>query len=470
MELFKSKAKTDNRRRMEMLSNADGSTQLSFGLQWSSIVSTGGKTTAIKMARVRGASHILFRGQQVGFGYLDIKKNDKVGQIFPAAMVVARQYGGDAIHAIKISDGEYWLAVIRNSQPTSVDQFIFADNDSILAEEVSKILKTAEDEGTKYAVFTNLATHNFGFTTQISAEELLLAVNQDSEFMELLPKTNSVNLPKPVLIAVLVGLVLALGQAGWKWKIKRDALRVAQLKKPVQDEPADVAWARAIKKWKKENPNPDPHGFIAVRESIGTVPATWNGWNLDFVQCKAASVEEDASGLSRSWKCIAEYNRTASGSFNRDMVSKNPPGWVIGFIPLNRMRASWSVNQSVSEFNFDSLKGLDYHYIETLSKLQKYTPIFSQEVSLSFSDLSIPAPKRISGADFEKDPGTPLMKKSILVLKGPLRSIDAVSNLDIPAVWDSISITVSKAKGDKISITQSAILAEVTGALYAKAN
>ena len=497
MELFKKKPKVADRNRLELelVSGDSNDVHLAFGLQWSSIVAQGsGRDSAIKLVKQRKATHFLYRNQQVGFGVIDLKKNSHAtqGQIYPAAQVAARQYGGDAIHVIKVGEGEYWLGLINNSQPTSVDQFIFADNDSVVVEEAQRIIDAGRDEGKTYSVYTNLTHHNFGMVRRNSVEDLLMATGSVEDAMEALPRGGSLNLPKPVLYSILVVAALIAAQSAWKYKVKQDEAKAARLALPAAGEPPEVAWARAVTKWESTKAKARVDGLLAIRETVGSIPVRWNGWNLSGAKCSAGELTTGARvaavpptspasgatepvgmvGSQRTWSCTASYDRSKVGSFNKDMEGVIPKGWNVRFMPLNKMQATWSITEMAEPLKIAELKTIRYHLVDTVSKLQKVAPGFSQDMNVAFAPVAIPAPKKPDGTAYAADPTASGLQSAEVAFKGPLRSMDHLTQAGIEADWTSISITAATgAPADKSAgINQSALTAEVTGVIYAKNN
>jgi hypothetical protein len=471
MALFKPNKVDASKRRIELLANSDDTQQLAFGLQWTSIVSGGGKDAAAKLAKQRGASHFIFRNQQVGYGYIDTKKNPiKAGvPVYPAALVAAIQYGGDALIFIKIGPGEYWLAEIRNSLPTSLDRFIFADNDSVVLEEAEQIVSAAGGDLT-YKIFTNLSAHGFESVSRTSAEDLLLA-SSGAPKMEALPKATSVNFPKPVLIAIAVGGVLLVANYVWNWKQELDAKKRAQQESQSVDISPEQAWRQALATWQTTRAAPGASGYQIARNSLGKVPVMWDGWYLEDATCKAGPVVAGEKP-SRTWSCAAAYQRSRAGSLNNVMVNQIPPDWTVKFVPLNKMVASWSIQEPVAYINVAEFQTVDFHLTQTLSKFQALGSAFTASPEISFVPIDIPPPKKLSdGTAYAPDPTMANLSASKVLFKGPLRTADRLVQSDLLIDYTSVSLTAKPSIGlsDSISeqLTKSAVDAEVTGVLYA---
>jgi hypothetical protein len=459
---------------LELLANAEETQQLAFGLQWTSIVSSGGKDAASKLAKQRGASHFVFRNQQVGFGYIDTKKNPlKAGvPVYPAALVAAIQYGGDALFAVKIGEGEYWLAEIRNDQPTSLDRFIFAENDATILAEAEQIVTAATSQDFSYQIYTNLVAHNFASARSTSAEDLFLAAMSESAKLEVLPKATSINFPKPVWVAIAVGGVVLAAHQAWQWKERNDAQQRAELAAQTSDLPPEQAWQQAMAAWQATRAAPSPAGYQVARASLGQVPVIWDGWYLEGASCKAGDVVA-GQAPHRVWSCTATYERSKIGTFNTSMVNQIPRDWSVSFLPLNKMAVSWTLKQPVTNIDVTRFQTVQSHLVQTVSKLQELTSAFSAAPQIAFTPLDVPAPKKASdGTAYPPDPAVSALVKSSVVIKAPLRSVDRAAASDLPIDYTSVSLTAKRTLGLSESVTdqlsKSAIDAEVTGVLYAK--
>lgn len=447
---------------------------VAFGLQWSTIVTQGGADAGKKIAKTRGATHFIFKNQQIGYGVIQPRDGT---QIFPAAHIAARQHGGDAVHAIRIGPGEYWLCLIRNSQPTSVDKFIHSAGDELIESETRKLIETSAVDGIELTVYTNLESHDFGATKNNSVEDLLLACGSEQDAMQEL-SGSSLTIPKPLLYGAAALALVLLAKEGWKLKVARDRANAIAVAGVPVDEPPEVAWTRAIGNWEKSHARVNESGLSAVRSVLGTVPAKWSGWRLLDVKCMAGDVVStgpagSASGVSypmRNWNCAANYERSKVGILNRQMDIVAPEGWLVTFVPLNKMRATWTMPESVEVFKFLEMPSKKFHLVETVSRIQEIAPAFSSEVDFAFAPIAIPIPKRTDGSAYPADPKYS-GSSSKLLIKGPLRSIDKLMQAGVPADWDSFSLTVDATNsGTSSTINQSAISAEVSGVIYAKNN
>lgn len=469
MSIFKFNKKAGNKRKpIELAFDKLDKTALAFGLQWRSIVTSDARRAGIAIARAQGATHVLFRGQQVGFGIIDAKANPQLSSgavVYPAALVVARQYGGDAIFVLNVSKGDYWIALIRNGSPTSSDSVLLNSNDSEAIAEAKNLLTSVAGDDARVIVYTNIQDHGLpGTVRNASLEDILLAATHDDDRISVMPKAGT-SIPKPVLVVLCIGTIALAGQQGYKsWEAKQRASLAAQNR--VQHEDPAVTWARVIEAWEATKAAPNSGGLLAARESMGRLPVLWNGWTLTAAKCAASPLSSPA--IVRTWSCSAMYERaSAGGKVNREMVSLVPKDWIVSFLPLKGMQLSWSFEQPIIALKIAGLKPTSFHSIETTSRFQAIAPAFSQDVKFAFVPVSIPAPKAEDGTALPPDPVASALRESVLSMRGPLRTIDALIDRDIPADWDSLGITFAVNSSIQ-SVSSSSISAEVTGVIYAK--
>lgn len=456
------------RGQMEMLASSEGTTQLAFGLRWVSVVTSGGRPAAIKVVKQNKGTHLLYRGQQFGFGTApaDVIKADPPVSIFPAAAVAARQFGGNAIHAIKIGDGEYWFAVIRNGQPTSDDDFIRADSDSVIVQEVERVVNTAHEEGTSYEIYTNLDLHDLGPIKRNSAEDLLMAAISDDDVMTLIPKKSVIDVPKPIMYAIIAVFSLIAVSKGWEYKKKVEAQKLAEANRPLPSEPPEIAWGRAISDWEQTKAKPDPNGLVKVRQSLGEVPVSWYGWDLDVAVCNAGEI--NVAAKKRIWSCLASYKKTKLSKTNEEMSKLVPENWSLSYSPMDKLNANWSIQDDSEPIKISELQPSIVHLTETASVIQKLLPTFNQVSGFAFANVEIPAPKKPDGTAYGPDPLINGFKSANLTLDGPLRSIDKLSQAGLPILWTSISLRSPSIEKLDPGINTSALTANASGVIYAK--
>lgn len=446
-----------------ILADESGVKGLAFGLQWRSVVTSGGRASAISMASTGGGTHYIFRGQQLGFGYLPTKGVILPARVYPAAVIAAQQHVGDCIFVIRTGESEFWVALTRNGSPTSYDQYLLDASEDQALEIARMIQAQLNDDGVEPNVFTNIEDHGFASVRSISIEEILNGAVGDGELLDALPKRKS-SIPKPVIVIAGIAMLGLGANAGYKyWTAKRaqQALQAA----PVDEEDV-LVWTKALKDWESTIPAPDRNNIQAVRNSISDVPVHWHGWLLNGVVC-LLSAPDKSQASSRKWVCKASYNRQPSGLLNRDMEKQVPSGWAVTFQPMNLMFAQWEIKQSGRPIGASTLKKQAEHLLKTTSSLQILAAGFSKSVEFVFAPILIASPKRLDGSAYMPNSIVSGLSKATVSVQGPLRTIDAVIDTDLDVVWKSLSVSY-ESNGGKVSIQSSEITAELTGDIYAK--
>ena len=368
---------------------------IAFGVSWRAVASRAStRADAIKIARGGGATHLISTLQQFGYGLVPADAVPAGTKVFAAARVAARQHGGDAIYALKLfpDSNEYWFAVIRGGQPSSIDRVIVSDNDMDLIEAARQEILNGVEDNVTYAIFTNLEDHDLSDKARsLTAQDLMLAATGEEDVLQPLPKKSG-QIPTPVVAVVGVAVVVALGNKGWSVYKERERQRLARLSQSAE-EPPEQAWARATKIWADAHRAADPQGLAAVRVSLGSVPLIWGGWDLQTAACNVAAPSAPRASVAaqgdRRWGCTATYTRSQIGRLNREMQEDAPTGWMVQYRGLDTIVASWNVSQAAQPFKFDALRTVESHMVETVSRLQKLQPAFGQVGDLTFMPVEI---------------------------------------------------------------------------------
>ncbi|VTU44941.1 type 4b pilus protein PilO2 [Variovorax sp. RA8] len=478
MAIFKKKAKSNQdsgRLPLVVAIHEAEPKALAFGVSWRTVASRSStRSDAVKIARGGGATHLVHSVQQFGYGNVPAETAPAGTRIFAAARVAARQHGGDAIYALKIfPDGnEYWFAVVRGGQPSSIDRVILSDNDMDLIEAARKEIESGLEDDITYAVFTNLEDHDLSDKARgLTVPDLLLAASGEEDVLQPLPKKSG-GIPKPVIGFVAVSVLVALANKGWNMYQEKERKRLAMLNATV-DEPPEQAWARATQMWADGHRAADSQGLAAVRVSLGAVPLVWNGWELQSATCNAVAPAAAPPGapaaMDRKWSCSAVYNRTQLGRVNREMKGSIPDSWTVQYRGLDTFTGSWFVTQAAQPFKYEALRSVESHMIDTVSRLQKLSPAFAQAGDLTFVPVEITPPRKKDGTAVPPVASVPQLRAASFTLKAPLRSIDALIDAGIEGEWQQIGMQFKQADGEKVDIKTSAVNADIKVVIYAKA-
>ncbi|MDN8616503.1 type 4b pilus protein PilO2 [Variovorax ginsengisoli] len=447
---------------------------VAFGVSWRAVASRSStRADAIKIARSGGATHLISTLQQFGYGLVPADAAPAGTRVFAAARVAARQHGGDAIYALKLfpEGNEYWFAVIRGGQPSSIDRVILSDNDMELIEAARKEIESGLEDDISYAVFTNLEDHDLSDKARgLTAQDLMLAASGEEDVLQPLPKKSG-DIPKPVIAVVGVAVLLAAGNKGWGMYQEKERKRLARINASVE-EPPEQAWALAMQAWADGHRAADPQGLSAVRVSLGSVPLVWGGWEVQSATCTAvppaASQPGAAAQGDRHWGCSAIYTRSQFGRVNREMKQSTPDGWTVQYKGLDTLVGSWNVTHASQPFKFEALRSVENHMVETVSRLQKLSAAFGQVGDLTFVPVEIKPPRKGDGTAVAMVASVPQVRAATFTLKAPLRSIDALIDAGVEADWLQINMYFKRADGEKVDIKTSALTADVKAVIYAK--
>jgi hypothetical protein len=479
MALFSKRKKptTDGRSsvaNLELIYENEASNRaLAIGVRWKRIASSGGRQDAWRIAREAGASHAVFQGQQLGMGLLPATA-DRSTRVYPAALIAARHLGGNNLVALRIDEGFYWICETHSGQPTDIDEILRGADDASVLARLRELLDRNAALGAPVVVHTNI--EDAGLPTRpLEMADLFGSVLTDADQITPLPKS-AASIPKPLLAAIGVAILVLLAQHGLKkydtWKrAKLLATNELAMADPVQ------AWSEAISNWESKVAAPDARGLMAVRTELDRLPVQWNGWRLERSECKAAGL----NGASRTWSCIARYTRGTMGATNRQLAQDIPAHWSASWLPLGGLQLTWSVQQAAQKISIDKLKKPEFFNIEVASRIQEIEPAIGNDLVFSFAPIVIPAPKQNDGTVIPADARVGGLQSAALVVKAPLRSIDALVASDIEVDFKSMSITyaadtatdfksmsLTDAAGVSGKIKASALQAEVKGDFYAK--
>lgn len=477
MAFFKKKTKSNqDSGRLPLVVAVDEHEQkaMAFGVSWRAVASRSStRADAIKIARSGGATHLISSLQQFGYGLVPADAAPVGTRVFAAARVAARQHGGDAIYALKLfpEGNEYWFAVIRGGQPSSIDRVIMSDNDMELIDAARKEIESGLEDDISYAVFTNLEDHELSDKARgLTAQDLMLAASGEEDVLQPLPKKTG-EIPKPVIAVVGVAVLLAVGNKGWGMYQEKERKRLARLNASVE-EPPEQAWARAMQVWADGHRAADPQGLAAVRVSLGSVPLVWGGWEVQSATCTAVPPAAGQPGVAtqgdRRWGCSATYTRSQFGRVNREMKQSTPEGWTVQYKGLETLVGSWNVTHAAQPFKFEALRSIESHMVETISRLQKLSAAFGQVGDITFVPVEIKPPRKGDGTAVPMVASVPQVRAATFTLKAPLRSIDALIDAGVEADWLQINMYFKRADGEKVDIKTSALTADVKAVIYAK--
>ena len=367
---------------------------------------------------------------------------------------------------LELGEGVYWLAMVRNGQPTNTDEVLSESDDAQAMARVRQLV--AQFEGEVITVFTDIANSGFDNLKFFTLHDLFEIVRTNDDRLVRVAKTNQA-LPKPVLIVAGVGIGLLAVQRGYmEWKSYQVAK--ANASAIVVEEAPEVAWSRVVRAFLGATPKPNPQLFLAIRKSLSDVPVVWSGWTLSGARCQASAQLNEKS--ERPWTCQASYERGRVALTSREIreqVMTRNPAWSVGFASVNTMQLSWALQQQEKAIELADLVEPTANALRNMSVLQEFFPVLAGKPEFKFVPLGLPVPKRTDGQPHPKPATVPNIVRAELTLKGPLRSMDAIAAELKSVQWDSMGL-VADAKADpgQKGAAGSSLMAELNGKVYGK--
>jgi len=438
----------------------NGEVQAAFGLRWRTLIQAGGKEESQFMASKAKATHYIFRSPLCGYGILP---QEAEGQVFPAALLVSKLALGTAIFAVSISKGQYWLAMVRNGQPASTDEIVNADSDHEILARVRSLI--AQYEGERITVYSDIRNSGLEPQRNFALPEVFDVVRTDQDRLLRLPrKTNRI--PKPLVITAVIGALVLIGQRGYSEYMAYQRRLDKDAHKVVEDSPED-AWKPVVANFVARTPKPDAAAYLLVRKSLDMQPAIIAGWTLVIAKCTAGDLAVD----KRRWDCQATYERSRIGETSmqmRERVKQLLPETAVAFPNMQSMVLSWPLIQQANAIDLAKLDKPEDIKLPLESKLQTVLPSLNTATPFKMVAYEFKAPLRKDGKPHPRPQSVPNVLVGKVTLKGPLRSMDALTQQIDVLDWDSLSIYYSKGTDpSQKGIVGSSITSELIGKVYA---
>lgn len=446
-----------------LASGGDQSLIFGFGLRWRTMVTTGGRDAAQKVAQKSNATHFIYRSQQVGYGILP-KNVDEI--IYPASILVAKVNAGASIFALKIDDGRYWFSVVRNGQPTNTDEVISGIKESQAVARIREI--SQQFEGEELAVYTDIKNSGIDGQKDFSLHNVFDIVRTDEDKLHKLKEKGSL-IPKPVLYAGLFAVASLALQRGYSEYKDYQARKELEANRVVELTP-EAAWAPVLEKFLASTPKPGVSALIEIRKSIATVPVIWSGWMLTGVRCVA--VPDLDAAKNRPWSCAGTYERGRVADTSEEFIKKvqsKKPDWSVTFPSINFMAVNWTIKNQEAPIELTDMNDPNLTMINVASKLQGYFPALALRPEFKMQPFPLTAPKRHDGKLHPKPATVPDFFKGDLVLKGPLRSMDAMTKQLSNVEWEAMGLVFdSKSPATQKGLSTSSLTVELTGKVFGK--
>lgn len=461
-------------RALQFLQSANGSRILVLGLNWRAILISGGAKAAIEKARAAGATHYCMLGAQtVAYGKVP-SGNKGVSipeEVYPAALLASRLTSNEGFFALTLSPTEVWVATVRNGRPHGFDE-VLTDSLGHLGVLVRDWLVTKTDQYAKANIYTDVDIGLMDITPQpCSLASLMTSTVTGGDTLRVLPPRSwlsNIHVPKPVMQLGGVVLILWLCNYAYElWTISAKAQAEAALAamQNQSDDPV-LRWRQVLGALSASRIDPDTQNFSAVRKSMGELPANWKNWKLISASCKAQPV---VTG-KQTWTCWASYapQQSAGAATNQELNSAIPEGFDAKFISMKQASLEWSVTNEVQPLNVSKLQTKQFHLLDTVSLMQRYSPVMSSAPDLTFTSVKVTPPQTSLGTAIAKPANLNIPSEAPLIIRGPLRTIDALVQRGLSVEWRSISLSYIEGGVDQKSPRSSALETQLDGVLYAK--
>ncbi len=459
---------------LQFLQSANGSRTLVLGLNWRAILISGGAKSALEKARQAGATHYCMVGvQTVAYGKVPSNKNQVAipEKAYPAALLASRMTSNEGFFALTLSSTEVWVAVIRNGRPHGFDE-VLTDPSGNLGVLTRDWLVAKTDQYANTSIYTDVDLGMLDIKVHpCSLANLMVCTVTAGDTLRVLPPSSwlsKIQIPKPVL--QLGGVVVLLWLCNYAYELwtnyaKAQAEAALAAMQSQSDDPT-LRWRKVLDELSASRINPDVENLSAVRKSLGQLPSNWKNWKLLSAACKA----QPAAAGKQTWNCSASYapQQSAGAATNLELNAAVSEGFNAKFVSMKQASLEWSVTSDVQPLNIHKLPTRQAHLLDTTSLLQRYAPVMSSASDLVFTSLKVTPPQTSLGATIAKPANLNIPSEAPMIVRGPLRTMDALVQRGFSAEWRTISLSYAEGGMDKKSLHSSALEAQLDGVLYAK--
>jgi hypothetical protein len=241
------------------------------------------------------------------------------------------------------------------------------------------------------------------------------------------------------------GILMAVFFKIWSYDIAADSEMVPK-------ESHSELWQNVLERFAQAHPVHHPEQLLKVIQSWHQAPVSPGGWMLQQIACEP---------LSMDWHCVARYQRTHRLALSQHLDAATPEGWTVEFPDLDLGMMRWKVLDAASLFELTSPS---VSLKDWLSYLQSVTPVFESIQIGTGAPITIPAPIDRQGMALHRPSHIKLLKRRMISIKGPLRSISALRGLSVPVRWRSLQLEIGAESGK--GINRSALTVSLTGDVF----
>jgi len=424
-----------------ILPSQDGA--LVFGMDWLPLIGRRAERAAYRIARQHKATHLALEGPgaaAVGLAAVPPARAHRGKTLHSAAQGMAGLFPtGTVAMLIQVQPGAFWVVAIHEGAVIAGTDRLY--DASARARAALADLKQA---------FPHLRVLGDG---QAPDAPDLQAIRGAGTAQSRLLRVGARRpmLPAPLqwfgLALVLVLLAPRLWALATGWGPGRP--EAAERPDPV------AAWRQAMLATARTHVVHGIAGTRQVLEALYELPVQVAGWSLAGAQCLADG---------RTWRCQADYRRTAPDASNDSFLGGVPGHWRVGFASMDLARPGWEFPSGAT--------GLDRHVPDSvghndrylLSRLQAISPAFTQLQLGKSAALAVASPRDGHGVEIPRPAQVPRYFRRAVRIKGPLRSASLLPPHAASMRWEKIGIVLGDAR--QATLKTSRIMISFEGALY----
>ncbi len=405
-----------------------------FGMDWSPLVGGEPERLGLQRAHALGATHYVLSGAHstvVGAVRLDHTAGKYKGALHSAAAIFSRKFAVGAIaYVLSDADGTCWMiACHAGSVLSHTDRWY-------------------ESEPAAMAALEQIRSRFPTLQVQIEQDEsgqglpLWLSENlcSQSRLQGVTSFRHLVRRPSNVLVCLAITASITYAVLSENKTVQqREGLDTSLLWRETLSERSSQHTVHAY-----------PH-LSALTQTWQHIPLRPVGWSLRKIQCESVHFD---------WHCAAHFSRQHRWALNQHLERLKPEGWTMQFTPLDEAAFVWRVGQAASTLD------LSEHWMryDWMSYLQNIGAVFEHIQVGGSSRIAIQAPVDGQGQALPLPADIPDWKQRTLVLKGPLRSLPALSALHMPVHWRRANLDIDRTHG--LGTTRSALSLELVGDMF----
>ncbi len=414
---------------------------LVFGLNWMPLV--GGEPTKLgrKRARSLRATHYLIAGGLAAVVGCGIVPKDKSGVSYAH---VARNRPLHAAAAIFASAHQEGVIAAVSFVPAIGYWFVAANSGLVLAQ-TDRWFESMDEADAALLVlkerFPNLQVLKYALLDTSNLPDWMRVNINIQTRLQRMPGRGRLSF----MLAILGILAAVFFIRVWTHDNVSDPGTLPQ-------ESASDLWQRVLERFAHEHPIHHPEQLFKVVQAWHQAPVSPGGWMLKQIACEPSSMD---------WHCVARYQRSHRLALSQHLDVAKPEGWAIEFPDLDHGLMRWKVQDAASLFELTSPSA---SLKDWLSYLQSVTPVFESIQIGTGTQITIPAPINRQGIALQRPSHIKPIKRRMISIKGPLRSISALRGLSVPVRWRSLQLEIGSATGK--GINHSALTISLTGDVF----